>query len=57
MVRYNSKGEFNVPYGRYKNLNTSLVTESHHQLLKNTEIYNLDYKKILIWQTKMILCF
>ncbi|HNV49850.1 MAG: Dam family site-specific DNA-(adenine-N6)-methyltransferase [Bacteroidales bacterium] len=46
MVRYNSKGEFNVPYGRYKNLNTSLVTESHHQLLKNTEIYNLDYKKI-----------
>jgi DNA adenine methylase len=35
-----------VPYGRYKNLNTSLVTESHHQLLKNTEIYNLDYKKI-----------
>lgn len=46
MVRYNSKGEFNVPYGRYKNFNTSLITNSHYRLLKNTEIYNLDYKKI-----------
>ena len=24
MIRYNSKGEFNVPYGRYTNLNTCL---------------------------------
>ncbi|MGF1534762.1 MAG: DNA adenine methylase [Bernardetiaceae bacterium] len=46
MIRYNSKGEFNVPYGRYKNFNTSLVTKSHSQLLANTEIYNLDYKPI-----------
>jgi DNA adenine methylase len=46
MIRYNSKGEFNVPYGRYANLNTSLVTVSHHRLLSNTEIYNLDYKEI-----------
>ena len=46
MVRYNSKGEFNVPYGRYKNFNTSLITNSHYKLLENTEIYNLDYKEI-----------
>lgn len=46
MIRYNSKGEFNVPYGRYKNLNTSLVTKKHSQLLSNTEIYNFDYKTI-----------
>lgn len=46
MIRYNSKGEFNVPYGRYKNLNTTLVTKAHKQLLTNTEIYNLDYTKI-----------
>lgn len=46
MIRYNSKGEFNVPYGRYANLNTSLVTVSHNKLLSNTEIYNLDYKEI-----------
>ena len=46
MIRYNSKGEFNVPYGRYANFNTSLVTEHHNKLLSNTEIYNLDYKNI-----------
>lgn len=46
MIRYNSKGEFNVPYGRYANLNTSLVTKAHSQLLANTEIYNLDYKNV-----------
>ncbi len=46
MIRYNSKGEFNVPYGRYANLNTSLVTVSHHRLLSNAQIYNLDYKDI-----------
>lgn len=46
MIRYNSKGKFNVPYGRYTNLNTSLVTKSHSKLLANTEIYNLDYKHI-----------
>lgn len=46
MIRYNAKGEFNVPYGRYANLNTSLVTKAHSQLLANTKIYNCDYKNI-----------
>ena len=46
MIRYNAKGEFNVPYGRYANLNTSLVTSTHNKLLSNTEIYNLDYSEI-----------
>lgn len=46
MIRYNAKGEFNVPYGRYPNLNTSLITQSHSELLANAEIYNLDYKQI-----------
>ncbi len=46
MIRYNSKGEFNVPYGRYTNLNTTLVTKAHNNLLTNTEIYNLDYSEI-----------
>jgi DNA adenine methylase len=46
MIRYNSKGEFNVPYGRYANLNTSLVTKAHNNILTNTEIYNLDYSEI-----------
>lgn len=46
MIRYNKKDEFNVPYGRYKNFNTNLITNKHYELLKNTEIYNLDYAKI-----------
>ncbi len=46
MIRYNAKGEFNVPYGRYANLNTSLVTKAHSKLLANTEILNLDYSEI-----------
>ena len=52
MIRYNSKGEFNVPYGRYTNLNTSLVTKSHTNLLSNTEIYNLDYSDIFKMATE-----
>ncbi|MFY7938831.1 MAG: DNA adenine methylase [Flavobacterium sp.] len=46
MIRYNSKGEFNVPYGRYTNINTSLVTNGHSRLLSNTDIFNLDYSNI-----------
>ncbi|MDR3233960.1 MAG: Dam family site-specific DNA-(adenine-N6)-methyltransferase [Planctomycetaceae bacterium] len=46
MIRYNSKGEFNVPFGRYKHLNTSLITPQHHQLLQHAEIDNGDYTAI-----------
>lgn len=46
MIRYNAKGEFNVPYGRYANLNTELVTMSHSNLLAKAEIYNLDYSEV-----------
>lgn len=46
MIRYNSKGEFNVPFGRYKHLNTSKVTRAHSCLLQRAEIMNEDYKKV-----------
>lgn len=46
MIRYNSKGEFNVPYGRYKHLNTGLVSKEHSELLQRAEIYNGDYQAI-----------
>ncbi|NSP43459.1 Dam family site-specific DNA-(adenine-N6)-methyltransferase [Enterococcus faecalis] len=45
MIRYNKNGEFNVPYGRYANFNTKLLTESHHNLLLSTEILNGSYEK------------
>lgn len=46
MVRYNKKGEFNVPFGRYKNFNTDLLREEHNILLNNAKIFNKDYSYI-----------
>ena len=46
MIRYNSSEQYNVPFGRYPNLNTKLVTEEHSKLLQRAEIYNLDYTEI-----------
>ena len=46
MIRFNAKGEFNVPYGRYKNFCIDKVTKQHSDLLRRTEIYNGDYQDI-----------
>jgi DNA adenine methylase len=46
MIRYNSQGKFNVPYGRYRNFNTDLITKEHSDLLKKTEIMTGDYMKV-----------
>ena len=46
MIRYNSQGEYNVPFGRYKNFNTKVLTDKHYRLLSTTEIYNEDYTTI-----------
>ena len=46
MIRYNANGEFNVPFGRYKNFNTRLITDKHYDLLRRTDIYNKDYSEI-----------
>ena len=46
MIRYNARGEFNVPFGRYKNINTKLVTEQHSELLQRAELFNTDYSYI-----------
>lgn len=46
MIRYNSNGEYNVPFGFYPNFNAQLVTEQHSRLLQSAELYSLDYKRI-----------
>lgn len=46
MIRYNNSGEYNVPFGRYPNFNTKLVTQGHCDLLQGAELYSLDYNEI-----------
>jgi DNA adenine methylase len=47
MLRYNSKGEFNIPWGKYKTVNFSeLLNEEYVNLLMRTEIMNGDYTKV-----------
>lgn len=46
MIRYNNNGEYNVPFGRYPNLNTRLVTQQHSDLLQGAELLNLDYSEV-----------
>lgn len=52
MIRYNRKGEFNVPYGRYKNFNTQLLKKEHSQLLQTANIYNTSYENIFDMATE-----
>ncbi len=46
MIRYNNSGEYNVPFGRYPNLNTKLVAIQHSELLQGAELLSVDYKQI-----------
>lgn len=46
MIRYNNQGEYNVPFGRYPNFNTKLVTQKHSDLLQRAELFNGDYSHI-----------
>ena len=46
MIRYNSKGEYNVPYGRYKSINASNVTYEHHKLLNKSKITCGEYSTV-----------
>jgi DNA adenine methylase len=46
MIRYNADGEYNVPFGRYKNFNTDLISAQHSLLLKQAELFNGDYHRI-----------
>lgn len=46
MIRYNGNGDYNVPFGRYPNFNTRLITRRHSELLQGAELFHLDYRQI-----------
>ncbi len=48
MRRFNASGEFNVPFGHYKKINTSIIhSQPHIDLLKRTEMFNGDFENIM----------
>lgn len=59
LYRVNSKGEFNVPFGRYKN--PTIVPErrilSANKILKNVEIFNKDFSYVLDHTAEGDLCY
>lgn len=52
MIRYNAQGEYNVPFGRYQNFNTQLVTYKHHELLQRASLFTGDYSEIFSMATE-----
>ncbi len=47
MMRYNRKGEFNIPFGRYKTYNfEELKNKKYEELLKRTNIHNKSFEDI-----------
>lgn len=52
MIRYNAQGEYNVPFGRYQNFNTQLVTWGHHKLLQRALLFTGDYSTVFNMATE-----
>lgn len=46
MIRYNRQGEYNVPFGRYADLNAESITPQHSALLQRAQLYNGDYAPV-----------
>jgi len=46
MIRYNSQGHYNVPFGRYKHFRVDNITTAHSQLLSNAKIMNVDFEEV-----------
>ena len=47
MIRYNSNGEFNIPWGKYKTVSfDDLLDQRYHDLLGRTEIHEGSFEKI-----------
>lgn len=44
MIRYNSQGKFNIPYGRYKTYKyNELLNQTYTKVLANSDIYETDF--------------
>ena len=52
MIRYNAQGDYNVPFGRYQNFNTQLVTQEHHVLLQRASLFTGDYSAVFDMTTE-----
>ena len=46
MIRFNSQGQYNVPFGRYKHFSISSLTKQHSTLLQKAQILNGDFEAI-----------
>jgi len=47
MLRYNNKGKFNIPFGRYKTYNfEEIKNKEYEKILQNTEIFNHSFEYI-----------
>jgi DNA adenine methylase len=46
LCRFNSKGEFNVPFGKYKTINYTHDFSLYKKVFKNWELSNVDFEKI-----------
>lgn len=46
MLRFNGSGEYNVPFGRYRRFNTTVVTQAHSQLLQRATVLHSDYRQL-----------
>lgn len=47
MLRYNRKGNFNIPFGRYKTFKFEILKEKkYYELLRNTQIFNKDFSYV-----------
>jgi DNA adenine methylase len=47
MRRFNSRGEFNIPYGNYKSFNLNIKNQ-HIEKLQNTDILCSSYKEVML---------
>ncbi len=54
LCRFNRKGEFNVPFGRYKTINYIKDFSSYTEVLKNWEFTSVDFEKLSLGEEDFI---